>query len=808
MNQQADKGELSYTKRRQGMNILYITTNQENCWISARFAKQIQIQNYQDVRAEHIQQNMIVVIDRNIPDCEQYIAADRFARVGGFFFICTQENFATIASKRIPEQYIDYLFAPVSDEQFAMRLQQWEEYQRKSDETKLKTTQLETLLDNIPYMAWFKNRDSEYIKTNQLFQQHSGKSMATIYGNSDDFVWDGAIGKQCREYDLRVMNQREKVVFEEVIPGTLGRRHFKVYKAPVFGLDKSVIGTIGIAKDITDALNEQSRGKVLIENLPFAVCLRDLNGTIIQMNQKYQQYVPNEARVGASVYETNLIPNLTDRLKIKQQDQEIVKLKTAKVYQTVIQNDDGEIIVECHKAPIFDVEGEVNGIIILMRDITEEVAQEKAIQKLAYGDSLTGLYNRSGLYNYLQREYKQPRPAAMFLIDLDNFKQLNDTVGHQVGNFVLETCAKRLKKLFPNAGIARDGGDEFTVIVPYEKHCDQACTVQKAQLLLTELNNAIIYEQKSYQISASIGIVVGEISNRTIDELLSKGETALQAAKQNGKQRIEVYTPQLDVQRRLQQEFIADFKLAIAAEEIELFYQPQYTCKHELVGFEALFRWQTPKYKHLNVLEMITMIEASSEVQLLGRYVMRKAMEFAFRINEISKQPLTISINVSAHQIMAPFFVQTVEMILAETRVNPNWIDLEITETVLLENIDANIAKLEKLRELGLKVSLDDFGTGYSSLNYLVKLPLSQVKIDRSFVCEITTKAQYRTLVKMIIEAAHSLHLPVVAEGVETSAELELLAAWEADYLQGYYFSPAIPEQQALKKIIEKEGEY
>ncbi|MGL5383619.1 MAG: hypothetical protein ACRDCC_09050, partial [Culicoidibacterales bacterium] len=190
MNQQADKGELSYTKRRQGMNILYITTNQENCWISARFAKQIQIQNYQDVRAEHIQQNMIVVIDRNIPDCEQYIAADRFARVGGFFFICTQENFATIASKRIPEQYIDYLFAPVSDEQFAMRLQQWEEYQRKSDETKLKTTQLETLLDNIPYMAWFKNRDSEYIKTNQLFQQHSGKSMATIYGNSDDFVWD------------------------------------------------------------------------------------------------------------------------------------------------------------------------------------------------------------------------------------------------------------------------------------------------------------------------------------------------------------------------------------------------------------------------------------------------------------------------------------------------------------------------------------------------------------------------------------------------------------------------------------------
>ncbi|MGL6008207.1 MAG: EAL domain-containing protein, partial [Culicoidibacterales bacterium] len=578
-------------------------------------------------------------------------------------------------------------------------------------------------------------------------------------------------------------------------------------KSPVFGIDGDVIGTIGIAKDITDILNEQSRGNLLIENLPFAVCFRDLEGTIIQMNQQYQQYMPKPVHIGDSLYDEIFVPDLELRNLIRKQDQEVIIAKKVHVYNEVIPVRGQNRIIECHKSPIFDFEGEANGIITLMRDITETVTQAEAIKKLAYEDSLTGLLNRSGLYQHLQIEYVQPRTAMMLLIDLDNFKQLNDSSGHMVGNFVLQTCANRLRQIFPDACIVRDGGDEFTILLPHDENCDKEWMLQKGDVVLQELRNSIEYEQKNYYISASIGIVNGEISHETVDEFILKGEVALQAAKQNGKQRLEKYTPLLDTKRRLHQEFIEDFKIALEAEEIDLFYQPQYTCQKKLAGFEALFRWHSPKYKHLNVFEMITIIESTPAVQAMGNYVMRKAMKFAHKINQHACTPLTVSINVSAHQIMAPFFVQTVEVLLAETQVNPECIDLEITETVLLENIENNIEKLSKLRELGVKVSLDDFGTGYSSLNYLVKLPLSKLKIDRSFICEITTSKEYSTLVKMIIESAHSLNLPIVAEGVERVEEVELLNSWKADYIQGYYFSKPVPEDEAFQKIIEEEGE-
>lgn len=700
--------------------------------------------------------------------------------------------------------YVDFISVPFSLQQWQWQVQKWQDYQVLKDSESRERIRLETLMNNVPYMTWFKDTDSNYQQANQEFQTHSGKTASQIAGRNDHFVWNGHIGERCREYDLQVMNERTQVVFDEIIPGTRGYRQFNVYKAPIIDDTDNVVGVIGIAKDMTDILNDQAKHAMIIDNLPFAVSVRNLDGEIMNMNSKYQAYVDQPVKVGDSVYDPRFMPNELDRQTIIEQDADVLRKGVLSIYRTSVKRRGKVQHLEFHKAPIFDIEQKVQGIIVILRDITQSVQQEQKIAKLAYEDSLTGLANRSGLYKYIEKYEQGTQASVVMFIDLDGFKQVNDTYGHEIGDVMIQATARRIQQFLPKACIARDGGDKFTVILSHAESLNQSLTNIQARILLDELRKPVLHNMKTYHVCASIGLVNAVVSLERIDEIIAQGELALQVAKQRGNNEIVMYTPKLDAKRRRNAQFIADIKIALEREEVELFYQPQYTCDGDLVGFEALFRWQSATYADLNVLAMIELIEASPLINQFGVYVMRKAMAFAKRINDGLLTPLTVAINVSAKQIMADNFYQTVQRLLAETGVHPEWVELEITETVLMDNIDANITKLEKIRKLGIAIALDDFGTGYSSLNYLVKLPLSQVKIDRSFIRELTTSPQYQTLVQLIIEAAHALNLPVVAEGVETREERELLASWNADYIQGYYFSKPLPHDQAIMKITRK----
>lgn len=713
------------------------------------------------------------------------------------------------ATKKLPmlaemNNQIEYLQLPISQQQWQFcwqRRQQWQRLQAKSALTEL---QFATLLENIPYMAWFKNQASEYIQTNQQFQTHCGKTPSEIYQRDDNFVWDGNIGERCREFDLQVMNERKQVIFDEIIPGKRGYRQFNVYKAPVINQDDEVIGTIGIAKDITEAINEQEKLTKVLENLPFAICVRDYEGRIMNMNSKYQEHVEQPITFGDSVYDAKFIASELDRERIRKQDQQVLAQGQPVIYRAKVWKNGIERIFEFHKAPFFGIDQKTEGIIVILRDITKEVAQEALMEKLAYEDALTGLANRSALYQYLQQNYVTAKQAAMIFFDIANFKRFNDQYGHATGNFVLQTVAKRLQIAFPQSLIVRDGCDKFTVLLTTT--ADTATETLQAILdsSVEKLTQPIRQNTKSYHIACNVGVVAQKMSHHLIDEIIVHGETALQAAKARGKNQICFYTPCLDAKRRLQEEFSYDFRTALAKEEVILYYQPQYTCNQKLLGFEALFRWPNEKYRYLNVPQMIELIEKSHLIHEMGEYTMRKAMQFAKKINQQSLRPISVAVNLSAHQVMAENFVPMVEQLLQEVALPPRLLELEITETVLLEDIEANVAKIAYLRDRGVTISLDDFGTGYSSLNYLVKLPLSKVKIDRSFVHELTTGHQYQTLVKMIIEAVHSLNLPILAEGVETKDELHLLQQWGVDGIQGYYFSKPLPEAEALKIINEE----
>ena len=247
-----------------------------------------------------------------------------------------------------------------------------------------------------------------------------------------------------------------------------------------------------------------------------------------------------------------------------------------------------------------------------------------------------------------------------------------------------------------------------------------------------------------------------------------------------------------------------DLRQAIQNHEIELYYQPQYTVEKELVGFEALFRWNHPNYKHIPVDEIIRLIEELGLIDEVSNYVFLQACAFANQINQHREKPLVVSINISALSIMNDNFVDNLKSLIKQANVNPNYIGIEITETVLMENINENMTKILQLKDLGITISLDDFGTGYSSLNYLIHLPLSKVKIDRSFIQGMGKQEEFKDLVRLIINIAHSLDLPVVAEGVEVKDELDILKSMEIDTIQGYYFSRPVDKENAISLVKEK----
>ena len=328
--------------------------------------------------------------------------------------------------------------------------------------------------------------------------------------------------------------------------------------------------------------------------------------------------------------------------------------------------------------------------------------------------------------------------------------------------------------------------------------------IEKAEEIL-DILSAKNKNGKLTRVSASIGIVVGDINEEeNIDSLLMKGDLALYKAKEQGKNQYVFYNKYLDQKRCLDLDIEQELRNALAKNELVLYYQPQYDLNRKLVGFEALLRWHNEKFKHIPIIEVIKIMEKYNLIDDIGRFITRSAMEFSRKINENRKRNIVISINISSIQIMKNNFVRKIKKYLGEIGADPKNIGLEITETVLLQNIEENIEKIKELRDIGIKISLDDFGTGYSSFSYLVKLPLNNIKIDKSFVKGMTEAEEYKKLIKLTVDTARALKLNVVGEGVETERDFEILKEIGIDYIQGYLFSKPIPEKEAMELLMKE----
>jgi diguanylate cyclase (GGDEF)-like protein/PAS domain S-box-containing protein len=442
--------------------------------------------------------------------------------------------------------------------------------------------------------------------------------------------------------------------------------------------------------------------------------------------------------------------------------------------------------------------GDHNILYTVWRDITERKKDEETIRHQAYYDSLTDLPNRTLFVDRLQQAIFHAKRyrhySAVLFLDLDMFKKINDSLGHSIGDELLIEVGNRIKEcLRVGDTAARLGGDEFVVLLPELQNNDSSYSLAEkvADKIRDEIDKPFLIEQYELKTSTSIGISVFTGKLESHDDILRQADMAMYKAKSDGRNAIRFFLPsmQSEVLKRLTLE--KDLINAFKNDEFYLCYQPQFTNNNKIIGVEALIRWEHPVQGNISPMEFIPIAEDLGLIIPMSEWVLNTAMvDMLSFINILKdKEPINLSVNLSPLQFHQENFILNIKKSIATNQFSPDYLTLEITENIIIDNIEDTIEKCKVLKDIGINISLDDFGTGYSSLGYLKQLPIDELKIDKSFVADIETNNDDAVLVETIIAMAHHLKLSVVAEGVETKAQREFLESKKCDIYQGYYFS-------------------
>ena len=445
--------------------------------------------------------------------------------------------------------------------------------------------------------------------------------------------------------------------------------------------------------------------------------------------------------------------------------------------------------------PLVDEDGRTAGWRGVIVDVTEQVMAQERLQHLAHTDSLTGLANRFTLHGALRSAIAQRRIVALVALDLDHFKLVNDTLGHAAGDKLLQTVATRLLacRRAPDL-VARLGGDEFALLVLDD--ADGRLDIDAlSQQLIDVLEEPVEVSGRSLRASASIGVARWIESDASADDLLVHADIALYAAKKAGRGRYENYSSDLGDRNRRSVTIEQELRQAVPRGQLELHWQPKVDIESSrVVGAEVLLRWRHPQLGSVAPIEFIPIAERSGVIREIGMWVLRQACRVA-----VEAMPgLTISVNVSPAQLHDDEFTACVRDALADSGLDPFRLELEITESVFIDDVDGALQRLHSLRALGVRVALDDFGTGYSSLAYLRRFPFDTLKIDRAFVNELMNSIDTRAIVQMISQLALTLNMRTVAEGVESASQLSAVSAVGCDEIQGWLVSPACPLDEFL----------
>src|SRR3984957_44434 len=474
----------------------------------------------------------------------------------------------------------------------------------------------------------------------------------------------------------------------------------------------------------------------------------------------------------------------------------------------LIRRDGVEVPIEESIAPIHNREGQAIGAVIVFRDVSAARATALQIVHSAQHDFLTGLPNRVLLNDRIEQAIltakRNSAQIALLFMDLDGFKHINDSLGHPIGDKLLQSIAQRLVSCVRGADtVSRQGGDEFIVLLSEVQHSEVAAVM--ATRILKSVATTHSADKHDLHITTSIGVSSYPDDGLNAETLIKNADTAMYQAKENGRQCFRFFKPAMNARAVERQSIEESLRRALQRHEFTLHYQPKVCLRTGgIVGAEALIRWTHPKRGMLSPAQFIPIAEDCGLILPIGRGVLREACKQARAWVDAGQRPITMAVNVSAMEFGDDGFLEGLFKILEETRLESTALEIELTESVLMKRVESTADILRTLRQRGVRGAVDDFGTGYSSLSYLRKLPIDALKVDQSFVRQISTGGDDVAIVTAVINMARSLKLRVIAEGVETRTELEFLKAHHCDEAQGYYFSKPVPARQ-FAALLERE---
>lgn len=472
----------------------------------------------------------------------------------------------------------------------------------------------------------------------------------------------------------------------------------------------------------------------------------------------------------------------------------------------LVRRDGSEIPIEDSVAPIHDREGSATGAVIVFRDVSVARAMALEMTHSAQHDFLTGMPNRMLLNDRVNQAIawaqRNSKKVAVLFLDLDGFKHINDSLGHPTGDKLLQSVAKRLVDCVRGSDtVSRQGGDEFVVLLSEVGLSEDAAIT--ARRMLQTVAEAHSIDQHDLHVTTSIGVSVFPDDGSDAETLIKNADTAMYQAKENGRQSYQFFKPAMNVRAVERQSIEESLRRALEREEFLVHYQPKVKLSTgQISGAEALIRWKHPVRGLVPPGDFIPIAEDCGLIVPIGNWVLREACKQARAWANQGLPVITMAVNISAMEFRDEDFLDGIFRALRETGLEPKLLELELTESVLMKRAESTQSILKILRASGIQLAVDDFGTGYSSLSYLRKFPIDALKIDQSFIRQITTAPDETTIVTAVISMGRSLKLRVVAEGVETLEELAFLQARHCDEAQGYYFSrPVLPEQFA--KLLE-----
>jgi len=575
-------------------------------------------------------------------------------------------------------------------------------------------------------------------------------------------------------------------------------------------LPKAVTSMIERAAYFDALFEEKERAVVTLNSIGDAVMSSDASGQITYLNAIAERLTgwPLEEALGRPLEEvfrivdTETLERVPNPMLLAIRDDKAVALKPNCV---LIRRDGVESAIEDSSAPIHDRHGTVTGAVMVFHDVSVARAMTLKMSYLAQHDSLTDLPNRVLLNDrldeaiHLSARYR--RKLAVIFLDLDHFKHINDSLGHVVGDRLLQSVARRLFTCVRSSDtVSRKGGDEFVVLLWEVREArDAAVTATK---ILEAIRLPHYIEEHELHITASIGIVTYPDDGMDAETLIKRADLAMYHAKDAGRDSYQFFTLEMNARAVERQTVEQNLRHAIERNELVLHYQPKLDlATGEVIGAEALIRWHHPERGLVPPKEFISIAEDSGLMVPIGNWVLREACRQA-RAWQVSGMPaLCMSINVSPVELRSPGFVAGLRSILAEADLNPRLLELELTETVLIDEVRSVADVLKELKEIGVRLALDNFGTGYSSLTHLKRFPIDVLKIDRSFVRDLAKDTESDSIVTAMIGMGRNLHMQVVAEGVETRQQLEILRQNGCDQAQGYYLGRPVPGEDFSRRL-------